>query len=245
MKHFVLLEDSYQDASLIQDCLADLQPSLPHTLIHFDNLHAGLNHISSNTVDLLLLDLEFTLANMTAASIIDDIPSSIPILVVSHLTHYQKPLSLKMNVKGFIHKANLSTSLVSAIKKIFDVAIAANERPREFIFPAIKSSHIPESILVRDIRYIEFQNRKNYTVHLVDGTLKTLQSVSFNDLCKQLILQKTESLCPVNKNQIINIDYIKSVHKMENGRLEVELVNLPLLKFHVGSKHQKPFEIFF
>ena len=150
-----------------------------------------------------------------------------------------------MNVKGFIHKANLTSSLVSAIKKIFDVAITINERPREFIFPAIKSSHIPESILVRDIRYIEFQNRKNYTVHLIDGTLKTLQSVSFNDLCKQLILQKTESLCPVNKNQIINIDYIKSVHKMENGRLEVELVNLPRLKFHVGSKHQKPFEIFF
>lgn len=245
MMQFVLLEDSYQDAQIIQGFLEQLKQLLPHKLFHFDDLNNGLKHIKSQPVDLLLLDLEFTVENMTAASVIDEIPNTIPILIVSHLTHYQKPLSLKMNVKGFINKENLSTSLVPSIKRIYGLNTTNLKRPKELVFPAIKNTHIPEAFPVRDIRYIDFQNRKEYTIYLVDGTSKTIYSVPFSALCQLIIKQKIDSLCPVNKNQIINIDYIKSVQKMDNSRLEVELVNLPRLKFHVGPKHQKPFEMFF
>lgn len=244
MMQFVLLEDSHQDAIIIQGLLEQLTQILPYKLFHYDDLNTGLKHIKHHPVDLLLLDLEFTVENMTAASVIDEIPNTIPILIVSHLTHYQKPLSLKINVKGFINKKNLSTSLVPSIKRIYGLNTSVNHS-KELIFPAIKNSHIPEAFPVRDIRYIDFQNRKEYTIHLIDGTSKTIQSIPFSKICQLIITQRIYSLCPVNKNQIINIDYIKSVQKMDNSRLEVELINLPRLKFHVGPKHQKPFEIFF
>lgn len=244
MLQFVLLEDSYQDAQIIKNSLAQLKPLLPHNLLHYADLSDGLTYIKKQPVDLLLLDLEFTVANRTAVSVIDDIPNTIPILIVSHLTHYQKPLSMKMNVKGFINKENISSSLVPSIKKIYGLEAHEHEHAKDLIFPASKNSHISEAVPVRDIRYIDFHNRKEYTIHLVDGTSKTIQSIPFRELCQLIVKQKIDSLCPVNKNQIINVDYIKSVKKMDNCRLEVELVNLPRLKFHVGPKHQQPFEVF-
>jgi len=245
MMHFVLLEDSSEDAKYIIDILDKQQSILPHKLIHFADLRTGLQHIQNHPVNLLLLDLEFTVENMTASYIIDDIPDNIPILIVSHLTHYQKPLTLKLNVKGFISKNNLSTSLISSIKKIFGLESTSLHSTKQLVFPASNNIDISEAIDIRDIRYIDFCRRKVYTVHLIDGSCKTIYSVSFNELCTRISKQHISSLCPVNKNQIINIDYIKEVEKLDNSRIKVTLINLPHIEFHIGPKHQKPFEIFF
>lgn len=244
MMHFVLLEDSSEDAKNIIDILDKQQSFLPHKLKHFSDLRTGLQYIQNHPVDLLLLDLEFTVENMTASYIIDDIPDTIPILIVSHLNHYQKPLSLKINVKGFISKNNLSASLISSIKKIFGLESTALHSVKQFVFPASNNTDVSEAIDIRDIRYIEFRNRKIYTIYLIDGTTKIIHSVAFNEICTQLEKQNITTLCPVNKNQIINIDYIKEVEKLDNSRIKITLINLPQIEFRIGPKHQKPFEIF-
>lgn len=245
MKYIILLEDSSADATTIHNLLSDFLDEYQYIFLHFADLYEGLHFILNHPVDLLLLDLEFTIENVTTTLLIDEIPPNIPILVVSHLAHYQKPLSLKMNVKGFLNKVNLSTSLVSYIMNILRLSPVADESKRTFLFPSPNSKHIPQTIPIKDIRYIEFRNRQIYTVYLTNGATKTVYSVSFRRICDLLTKQNVTALQPVTKNQIININYIKTVSKKNNGKIELSLINLPRIKFQVGKKHQKPFEIFF
>lgn len=153
MKHLVLIDDSVSDAAEIHTLLTT---ALPCEFHHFLDLKEGLLYVKTHPIDLLLLDLEFTEANLTASSFIDDIAPSIPILIVSNLSHYQKPLSAKINVKGFISKSHLNKDLLAFVRKILGLVDQPINIRKEFVFPSPNSKHISEAITVKDIRYIEF-----------------------------------------------------------------------------------------
>lgn len=245
MNKIVLIEDSNTDAFEIISILRNSDTFSSFKIKHFSTLRSGLNHLKANPVDLLLLDLEFTDENITATSLIDEIPRLIPILIISNLSHYQKPLSYKINVKGFISKSHLSHDLLPYIEKTLGTLQAPSAVPTKFLFPSPNSKYISESIVLNEIRYIEFSNRQIYTIYLIDGSIKIVHSLPYRDICSQLTHQNIECLCPITKNQIINMNYISSITKSENGRYQIKLVNLPDKIFNVGVKHQTNFKSFF
>ena len=242
MKNIVLIDDSKSDAEEIHTLLTE---ALSCDFHHFLDLREGMFYVKTNPVDLLLLDLEFTEANLTASSFIDDIAPSIPILIVSNLSHYQKPLSVKINVKGFISKSHLDRDLLTFVRKNLEPTDPSLNIRKKFVFPSPNSKHVSEAITVNDIRYIEFSNRQIYTVHLVDGTFKHVYSLPFSEICSSLLSENIDCLCPITKNQIVNLNCVNSITKSINGRLQIKLVNLPDMVFHVGKKHEEQVNAFF
>ena len=245
MKHIVLIDDSNKDASEIKSILAKLRQDIPYEFRHFLNLQKGLQHIHSHPVDLLLLDLEFTKMNVTAAFFIDNIPPSIPVLIVSNLSHYQKPLSIKTNVKGFINKSHLSVDLLTFVQKNLGFPEKSTDIQKKFVFPSPNINHISEAVSLSEIRYIEFSNKHTYTIHLTNGTTKNIISLPFFRICSLLDEQNINYLLPITKNQIINLNYISSISKSPNGRYEIKLVNLPNIIFHVGKIHEEKLQSYF
>lgn len=111
----VLIEDNQQDINRITRALVPLQSVLPYNLRSFTSIENGKNFILHHNVQLVLLDLEFTLQKKTTIYLIDQISPEIPVLVVSNLTHYQRQLQLRANVVGFIPKAKIGDLLVRSI----------------------------------------------------------------------------------------------------------------------------------
>ena len=190
-----------------------------------------------------MLDLEFTSENRSAVSIIDDLPIELPIIIISNLSHFQKSLSSKINIQRFISKENMNTELLPYVLKSLGISNLTESQSKEFIFPAANSKYISESVNVNNIRYIEFREKK-YKAYMIDGSCRTIYSLPFRDICNLLLTGGFSTLRPVTKNQIINIDHIRTISKADNGRIEITLINLPEKKFFVGNKHQKYFEIF-
>lgn len=245
MKHIVLIDDSRKDAREIKSILTKLPQDTPYEFRHFLNLQKGLQHIHSHPVDLLLLDLEFTKMNVTATFFVDNIPPTIPILIVSNLSHYQKPLSLKTNVKGFINKSHLSIDLLTFVQKNLRLLDTSTDIKKKFVFPSPNINHISEAVILSEIRYIEFSNKNTYTIHLTNGTTKNIVSLPFFKICALLDKQNIDYLLPITKNQIINLNYISSISKSKNGRYKIQLVNLPEEEFHVGKIHEEDLQAYF
>ena len=244
MKQIVLIEDSAIDTLEITNLLTKISEKIPYSLKHFYDLDLGFQYITSNKVDLLLLDLEFTSENRSAVSIIDDLPIELPIIIISNLSHFQKSLSSKINIQRFISKENMSIDLLPYVLKSLRISNLTESQSKEFIFPAANSKYISESVKVNNIRYIEFRDRKIYKAYMIDGSCRTIYSLPFRDICNLLLTGGFSNLRPVTKNQIINTDHIRTISKADNGRIEITLINLPEKKFFVGNKHQKYFEIF-
>lgn len=245
MKHIVLIDDYQPDADEIQSILAKFPDDILYDFHHFLNLKKGIQYIRSHPVDLLLLDLEFTQQNVTAASFVDRIPVSIPILIVSNLSHYQKPLSLKTNVKGFINKSHLSSDLLPFVQKNLGLLDTSTDIKKKFVFPSPNINHVSEAVILSKIRYIEFSNKNTYTIHLTNGRTKNIVSLPFFKICALLDKQKIDYLLPITKNQIINLNYISSISKSKNGRYKIQLVNLPKTEFHVGKAHEEKLQAYF
>ena len=98
MVTIVLIEDDEKDISLITEILQPLKGFLNYELKSFMKIEQGKEYIAHHNVQLVLLDLEFTLQRKTSLYLINQISPSVPIIVVSNLTHYQRQLRLRANV---------------------------------------------------------------------------------------------------------------------------------------------------
>ena len=244
MKTILIVDDVKADAIKMKNMILSQHNKEKYIFKYIDNLFNCIRFLHIHKVDLILLDLEFTEQNITAASFLNEFPSDIPIIIVSNLIHFQKPLSLKINVKGFVPKSQLQ-SLPNTILEVFQPFLSASKTPTVFVFPPSKHTLFPEGIRIADIRFIEFSTRNTYHIHLTDGTCKKINSVPFKTICSLIKTQNITCLQQVSRNEIINANYISTIAKLNNGRIEVTLVNLPTRKFCIGKKHEKNFEIFY
>ena len=69
----VLIEDEERDIKHIRNVLVPLKSVVDYELITFQEIKDGLDYIGRHPVELILLDLEFTLANQSAIFSIDEI----------------------------------------------------------------------------------------------------------------------------------------------------------------------------
>lgn len=243
MKTILIVDDIKADALKMKDMVLSQHDKNKFIFKYTDNLFDCFRFLQIHKVDLILLDLEFTNKNITAASFLNEFPADIPIIIVSNLVHFQKPLSLKVNVKGFVSKSQLH-DLPNIISEIFQPFPSTIQTHKVFIFPPSKHNPFPEGIRIADIRFIDFFARSTYQIHLVDGTCKEINSVPFKTICSLLQSQNISCLQQVSRNEIINTNYISTITKLNNGRIELTLVNLPNRKFCIGRKHESNFRMF-
>ena len=68
----VLIEDEEQDINHIRNVMVPLKEMVEYELVAFQDLKSGLNYILLHPVELVLLDLEFTLSNVCLSSSIKE-----------------------------------------------------------------------------------------------------------------------------------------------------------------------------
>ena len=239
MVTIVLIEDDEKDISLITEILQPLKGFLNYELKSFMKIEQGKEYIAHHNVQLVLLDLEFTLQRKTSLYLINQISPSVPIIVVSNLTHYQRQLRLRANVVAFIPKAKMKDLLVRSIAEVL-CDINETSRPADFLFPAVSPSGIPEGFSIADFRWLELYAFREYEVHLTSGQVRKVASCTFKDLVKAIKDQDAADLQPISRFQIVNTNYIAKVYLQDNSRVTITLVGCND-EFHVGKNYAKLF----
>lgn len=238
MIQIVLIEDSAQDSLAISRLLDSCRAAFPHELHSFSSLAEGFSHLKQHRPDLLLLDLEFTYHNITAIPYLDLLPQSLPVIVVSHLSHFQLPLAHKANIRGFVHKSKLDSELFPAIQKVCGSADVVRPVAHHVKFPPMNPlKDLGVEINVNHIRYIDFFTRNTYHVHLTKGDMAVIKSVPLKEFTQALLDQGIDQLCRISRNQIINTHYISSIEKIDHSRFSLKLVNLPA-PFIIGKQYE-------
>jgi len=132
----LLVEDNKKDAESISALLdSSLSKHYAFTLIHKSDTAEVLTYLSNSSPDLILMDLEMKEEHQTTMGIIEQIPRNIPIIVISHLSHYQKPSLRHGNVFDFVPKSKMSDRLINRILQV--LSHQNSTEPPNIIFPAV------------------------------------------------------------------------------------------------------------
>ena len=239
MKRILLIEDDLHDAKKVISLLSSSPYHSQLEVEHSASLKNAREYLTANVPDLVLLDLEFTDENTSSIHLLQDFLISAPVIILSHLSHYQNTLIQYVDVKTFIRKTDISIYLLPAVARI--LFPAQDTGPEDVVFPPYGSTGINESVTVRAIRFIEKTGKRTYTVYRTDSTVLTISSVSFASLCNTIRKQGITLLQPVSRNEIINTSCIARIYRTEKGRIELILINLSDRVFHVGKKYSEYF----
>lgn len=235
MFSIVMIDDVDKDIKKVSEALKPLANTISYTFEAYTNMAEGRKALLAEKVDLLLLDLEFSSDKEMSISLLDQISPRIPVIIVSNLTHYQRQLQLKINVIGFISKARAEEQL---IPMIFELLIAKRmiKRRDELVFPQEKGNGITQTFIVKNIVWIELVKFKEYAVHMKDGGVSVLTSISFDKLCREIKDRGIFTLTPATRFVIVNTEYLKEVYIAKNGRLIIKLLGTDI-EFTVAQKY--------
>lgn len=239
MKLIVLIEDDPCDAEAILKLLSPAIQQEDVSIERLSTLESAELYFRNHHPDLVLLDLEFTNEKTTSIYLLQDILVNVPVIVVSHLSHYQKQISQQIDVRAFIRKDAMSQYLLHSVERVLFPTQHYEIKRINFPSPTIHS--LSESMLIRDISYIEKTGRTTYEVYTVSGKIVLIRSVYFADLCDELKKQHITLLQPVSRNQIINTACIKTISRTPKGRIFIELINYPDKQFNVGKGYERYF----
>lgn len=239
MKDIVLIEDSQKDAQAVYSLLQTLDTKTEISFRHLSSLKASKQYFLSHSPDLVILDLEFTQENTTSLDMLSEALVNVPVIILSHLSHYQYSLAQQVDVKAFIRKENMSYYLIPAVQKVLFPSTPSE--PQMVTFPTPKVHGVDESVTISTIRFLEKVGKREYYLYRTDGKVISIFSVGFADLCVSIARQKIEKLQPVSRSVIINTSCIKDIHRQEKGRIEIHLINLPERSFIIGKKYEAYF----
>ena len=234
----LLLEDDPRDAEKIKNALETFDE---HILKITTTLADATKYLQENPKpDAILLDLEMKAERTTSLHLLDQIDESVPVIVISNLLHYQKSSLRHKNVRDFISKVHLDSRLSDCLSRV--LVPKSNFKPVSIIFPACKSTHIAESVSIHKIVFMELIGRNEYTIYTSDGHLLTIKTLSFKELLSYLQAKHADSLRPVSRNEIININHISRIGRNASGRIELTLIGYPNRPFHPGKQWVQFFE---
>ncbi len=239
MKEIVLIEDSPEDARAIRSVLQPLDTEDEILCSHISSLEASRHYFLTHCPDLVIMDLEFTKENTTSLSILSETLSNVPVIILSHLSHYQYSLVQQVDVKSFVRKENMAFYLLPAVREVLFPKEPAE--PSLVTFPSPILRGVDESVPVSTIRFIEKIGRKEYAVYRTDGKVMHILSIGFAELCSSIARQNITTLQPANRSLIINISCIREIRRQGKGRIEFSLINLPGRTFLVGAKYERYF----
>ncbi len=239
MISIVLIEDDKKDIASITNLLQSIYDDYPYTLYSFTDIDQGKNFILGHEIQLVLLDLEFTSLNKTSIYLLDQVDPSVPVIIISNLTHYQRQLRFRANVVGFIPKAKMTSLLVRSVVETLNLKNNIF-KPIDFYFPTMTPTEVPEGITISDIRWIDLASFRKYDIHMISGQTRHLVSRSFKDVVLAIKEQGVSDLQPISRNQIINMNYIKKTYLEYNGRVTLQMVGCTE-QFHVGKNYTQMF----
>lgn len=241
MKHILILDDTLADIQIIKHCLEKSRYATQFSVIQGTAIEDYLRLSKQVPIDLLLLDLEFTSANTTSISFMQLFSPELPIIIVSHHSHYQHLLNSTGRISGFIPKSALDDMLVPVVEKTLGYSTQIPEE--SFVFPIAKSG-IAYKIPTKEVRFIQKTGRTKYEIHTISGKSVSIEASTWNDMLTALKKQNIITLKPVSQGYIININCISSIEKERSGLYKITLVNLPHLPFTLSPKFEGLFKNF-
>lgn len=239
----LLIDDDPQDIEHVSELLSS--SSLPYSLTRCISLEKSSLLLDNppEPFDLVLLDLEFTQEGTTSLYFLQDIPIPCPIIIISHLKHFQRMTFPNMNVFTFISKSQLDFSLIASIKQC--LLGPQLSKPQEAIFfPPLHLNSPTERVYVRDILLIHKSLRRTYEVILKNGSsISISSSIDMTSLYTSIKTARIRELIRISRSDIINLAYLSSVTKLRNGRIELQLLNYPNT-INVGAKYLAELSLF-
>lgn len=241
MKRIVILDDSTDDLRLMEKeihKIGDYDFSISTVSSVEELLETDLDQ-----TDLLLLDIEMRDQKITTLPLLDHLPKTLPVILVSNLSHYQRMTSHEITVKAFVPKDMLDPMLRESIIAVFSAKQKDRVYEEVFAFPAYSGflSGIEKSSArhyVREIRYVDIEGRNRYKLHLTNGKTEYISSAPFHFVCDELKKQRISSLRPVSVGKLINARYIATINKQYNGRYVISLVGDDNLQFNLSQKYE-------
>ena len=241
MKHIIILDDSAADRQLIENEIRRIN-EFELSVLSF----SSVDEITENALkqaDLLLLDIEMTASKATTLPLLDHLPKTLPVILVSNLSHYQRMTAHEANVKAFVPKDMIDPMLREAVATVFSAKQPNKVYEESFAFPTYNgflSGREKSSVrhYVREIRYIDTVSKNRYEIHFTNGKTEFISSAPFHFVCDALKEQHISSLRPVSAGKLINARYIMKIEKQYNGRYTITLVGKDNIQFTLSQKYE-------
>ncbi len=241
----LIADDNLQDIDLILHILKIFESA--HYDLSFDTVCVhSLKELETvlcqSSFDLLTLDLGFESEGSSSISLIEKLPSGLPIIIISNLSHYRQSLIVKKNIRGFILKSAAERELPLLLEQLYlKRTIPLDEE--KFFFPSSDSGKDCRPSFSTDyIRYIYHLGRRNYEITFVDGTRTELHSSTVAAVRSALQEQHTRAIVPISQNEFVNITLIKSIRKRRDGRIEIRLIGEPDKPHIISNFFADPFK---
>ncbi|GEM_PF-3056002 len=241
MKHIAVLLETYSDLVTIRNVILSHDAGT-YSVSSFTNPSSFISSLHSISFDLLVMDLAFPVLGQNILFILDYIPSSLPVIIVSNMIHLKKLALLHPNVVSFYTFDQSQTLLMNDINRL--LAGTPDEKiiffDEQFVFPKepIRFKKNSLSYFTRDIRY--FQRGKNniYHIFFTDGTSSSEYSVPFYEVLASMHSQKITSLVPVQSGLVVNKYLINTLWRHRNGRWQFTLLGLENTYFTISPKYK-------
>ena len=241
MKSIIILDDSAADRQFIEKELRKIS-EYELSIMSFSSVEE-MTEKTLNHADLLLLDIEMTEKKITTLPLLDHLPKTLPVILVSNLSHYQRMTAHEANVKAFVPKDMIDPMLREAVATVFSAKQPNKVYEESFAFPTYNgflSGREKSSVryYVREIRYIDTVSKNRYEIHFTNGKTEFVSSAPFHYVCDALKEQHISSLRPVSAGKLINARYIMKIEKQYNGRYTITLVGKDNIQFTLSQKYE-------
>jgi DNA-binding LytR/AlgR family response regulator len=190
----------------------------------FENAIKGLAFLKTNTVDILLLDIQ--MEQLTGIQLLEIISTKPYIIITSAYAEYAIK-GYEFRVFDYLLKPFSFERFLTSVNKVYDEIIQKqnSENPHSHIF--VKTEYRIENIAIDDILYIE--GMQGYLrIHLHLKKIMTKQSFKF--ILDQLPINK---FVQVHKSWVVAIQKIESI---ERNRIKIGKELIP-----IGDKYKDKF----
>lgn len=244
IKRILIADDDVQDIEFITQILHTFESH--HDKLAFDitsiqSMQQLILSLEHSSFDLLLLDLAFEPEHSSSIALMDRFPSDLPIIIISSLDHYQKPLIAKKAVKGFVSKSKAEIHLPMLLEEfLFDRNCSLLDEYFSFPAPTFSKTQ-PGSFATNKIRYIYHMGRGHYRITFVNGETSEIRSTTVSALSNALQKQHIRDIVQISQNEFININLINQIYKRRDGRIALCLIGAPKKELIVSSHFEAAF----
>ncbi len=198
--------------------------------------------VNQDSFDLLMIDIEFEAEGTSSIGLLETFPATLPIIIVSNLTHYEKVLSLLLNVIGFVPASQITAYLPFLLKQLF-IGFSTGIDQEMFSFPVSKNASIENPYQTSRIRYILHTGRQHYRITFTDNEVCEITSSPVYVIRSALKKQGIKTIVPLSQNEFVNINLIKSIYKRRDGRYVVRLIGEPDIERVISPQFLSGFKI--
>lgn len=221
---YIIIEDEMIACRQLQKIVAQLRPEMQLSRI-LDTVEESLEYLRNEQPDLIFMDVE--LGDGTCFDIIDKVDIKSPVIFITAYNKYALD-AFRTNSVDYLLKPVNSQSVARALDKLDDIRatmfnVNAETRsedtaPRSERILIVKHSLI-SYINISDIAFFKFEDRY-ITAYTFDGKCEITEMKNINEVMECL---QGYDFFQMSRGIIASIKAVKTVRKIDNHRIDVEI----------------------